>query len=172
MSVNETPAKSWYAGLAYADHSARRYGVARSKTLPLSLEQFPADLANPALKYSGIYGDGWLKKESYAVLAGGAGTDLRLIADVSHAPGGQHLRVLVNRRQVASRDVPSGHFELRLPLAASRSPRWVQLRWTAAPSIGATDVRPAAALLLFLGVIAPESSAGKGYRVRSEARAS
>ena len=38
---------------------------------PTAIRNIPADLANPALEYSGIYEDGWLSQTSYARLAGG-----------------------------------------------------------------------------------------------------
>ena len=38
---------------------------------PSSLVQFPADLMDPDVEYSGIYEDGWVAEESYIYLAGG-----------------------------------------------------------------------------------------------------
>ena len=38
---------------------------------PSALSRFPSDLENESLEYSGIYEDGWLGEDSYAVLRGG-----------------------------------------------------------------------------------------------------
>jgi hypothetical protein len=126
---------------------------------PSVLSAFPKALANPNLEYSGIYEDGWVAEDSYAVLAAGKAADLLIRADVRPASGGQQLRVLVNGRQLVARSVAPGHLDLRLAVPASRSPRRVELRWSSVAPLPAPDGRPTAALLRLLGVV-PHGSVG------------
>jgi hypothetical protein len=149
-ALNQRPALLRYLGIV----PKGSYGSGHP---PASLRQFPSDLANPDLSYSGIYQDGWMAKRAWAVLTGGAPADLLLRAAVPPAPGGQRLQVVVNGRQVVARAVGPGKLELRVPLAPSESLRRVELRWAAAPRLPEPDGRPAAALLQFLGVV-PASS--------------
>lgn len=121
---------------------------------PSELSHFPADLANPDLEYSGIYEEGWVAERSYVVLAGGGVADL-LVDAVVPPTGAQHLEILVNGRRVASQRVAAGLLDLRLPVPASRIRRRVELRWATAAPLSRADLRPASALLRFLGFVPP-----------------
>jgi len=127
--------------------------VLADPNLPKVVHRFPADLANPKLRYSGIWSDGWLKRQASVVLAGGAAADMLLWAAVPPAPGGQVLQLLVNGRKLVVKKVAAGRLELRVPVPASRSPRRVELRWASAPRLPAPDGRSASALLQFLGLV-------------------
>jgi hypothetical protein len=118
---------------------------------PLSLRRFPGDLANPALDYEGIYGDGWLAKDSYVVLSGGSAANLVISAEVPRFEG-QHLQVLVNGRSVGSRAVEAGRLDWRIAIPASRISRRIELRWAGTIPLRPPDTREAAALLKFVGV--------------------
>lgn len=130
-------------------------GVVSATHLPKVLQHFPADLANPKLRYSGIFSDGWLKRQASIVLAGGAAADLVLRVEVPS--GGQALQLMVNGRTLATRKVTPGRLELRLPVPASRLPRRIELRWAFASRLPAPDVRSASALLRFLGIVPRKS---------------
>jgi hypothetical protein len=123
---------------------------------PSVLDSFPADLANEDLEYSGIYEDGWIGEDSYAVLAGGAAADLVVRGEVP-AGAGKHLEVLLNGRPVISAPDPPGPLGLRIPVPASSSNRRVELRFAASVKLQAPDLRPASAHLTFLGFVAPSS---------------
>jgi hypothetical protein len=119
---------------------------------PSLLREFPRDLGNEDLAYSGIYEDGWVAETSYAMLAAGPRADLVVRASV--LPVAKHLVVLVDGKPVYSRDVAPGKLDLRIPVAASTSRRRVGLKWRAAAELGPTDKRPASALLTTLGFTA------------------
>jgi hypothetical protein len=119
---------------------------------PSVLQHFPADLGNPDLEYSGIYEDGWVGGDSYVFLAGGDAADLVVRAKV-RSISGQRLVVFVDGRRVAAINVKPGALDLRVPVPASDSRRKVELRWARSPRLQAPDLRPAAALLSFLGVV-------------------
>ena len=117
---------------------------------PARLDRFPADLANPALEYSGVYEDGWMANRGYFVLAGGPHTRLRIRAQV--LPQAKSLQVLVNGRQVAFRTVGAGRLDLRVPVSGARGKRRVELRWGGSVPLAAPDLRPASALLQYVGL--------------------
>lgn len=123
---------------------------------PASLSNFPVDLANEDLAYSGIYEDGWVGEDSYAVLAGGAATDLVVRGEVP-AGAGKHLDVLLNGHRVASLPASPGPLSVRVRVPASSASRRVELRFAATIRLHAPDFRPAAAHLTFLGFAAPSS---------------
>jgi hypothetical protein len=135
--------------------SATDYGKLRP---PRALSSFPSDLANEDLEYSGIYEDGWVGEDSYAVLAGGPAADLVLNAAVP-AGAGKHVDVLLDGRTIASVAAPPGSLSVRVPVPASGSPRRVELRFAATIKLERPDMRPAAAHLAFLGFVAPGAPA-------------
>ena len=117
---------------------------------PGAIAQFPSDLADPSLEYSGIYEDGWIGRDSYVVLAAGPRGRLRLRADI--VPHPDRLEIFVDGRRRWSGSVPAGRLDLRLPLPASHTGRRVELRWASSARLSAADPRPAAAHLAYLGV--------------------
>jgi len=121
---------------------------------PAALQRFPEDLSDPDLEYSGIYEDGWVGEDSYAVLAGGPAADLQIRASVP-AHAGKHLKVIVNGHVVASVPVVAGPLDLHVRVPASSTRRLVELRFAATIHLKAPDLRPAAALLSFLGFVPP-----------------
>jgi len=122
---------------------------------PAALTSFPSSLDNSALEYSGLYEDGWASGDSFVRLAGGSAADLVVRGEVPQGAG-KHVLALVDGRVIASRAVAAGPFELRVPVAASRSPRRVELRFAATIHLEAPDLRPAAILLSFLGFAPPK----------------
>jgi hypothetical protein len=120
---------------------------------PSALRRFPADLSNPGLEYSGFYEDGWVAERSYAVLAGGHSGDLVIRADDVLQPAAKRLRVLVNGRTVLSRSVLPGALDLRVPIAASRGRRRIEIEWAASTPLKAPDLRPVSAHMSFIGVL-------------------
>jgi hypothetical protein len=120
-------------------------------TAPRALSRFPGDLENESLEYSGIYEDGWLGEEAYAVLARGPAADLILRAAVPQGAG-KHLEVLVDRHVVDSRAIVPGPLSLRVPVPASSTARRVELRFARTIKLKGADGRTASALLSFLGL--------------------
>ena len=118
---------------------------------PRAIRNFPADLGNPDLEYSGIYEDGWVAGDSYAMLAGGRAGDLVVRASALPQKD-QHLTVLVDGRTVASRSVAPGELVVRVPVPRTASRRRIELRWAKTLQLGPADRRKAAALLEFVGV--------------------
>jgi hypothetical protein len=126
---------------------------------PAELSDFPADLSNSNLEYSGIYEDGWMGGEGYALLAAPGRLDVALRAEVPTG-GARHLRILVDGRQVLSRAVKPGALDVRAPVPGSGSKHRVELRWEGVESLPAPDLRPVSAQLKFLGLVAREGESG------------
>jgi len=123
---------------------------------PRAIRSFPDGLANPGLEYSGLYEDGWVAERSYVMLSGGRAADLLVKADALPISG-QHVRILVDGREVVSRSVAGGQLAVRAHVPASPRRRRVDIRWSKTVQLGSHDRRPAAARLSFLGLVAPRS---------------
>jgi hypothetical protein len=124
----------------------------RTLQAPSALREFPADLADPDLEYSGIYEDGWVGEESYAFLSGGGPTRLVVRADVREGTSPQRLRITVDGRQVFSRAVRPGAVDVSVPLPAAPARRKVALHFARSTPLPAPDSRPVAARLALLGL--------------------
>ncbi len=129
--------------------SAQQYAQLRP---PAALQRFPSDLANPNLQYSGLYEDGWMGADAYAVLAGGPAADLVVRGEVP-AGAGKHLQLLVDGHTVLSKPIVAGALNVRIPVHASSVSRRVELRFAATIHLAPPDLRPAAAHLEFLGFV-------------------
>jgi len=130
-------------------------GQAQYATLhaPSVLRRFPSDLEDPGLEYSGLYEDGWMGADGYVRLAGGPSAELRVQGQVP-AGAGKRLQLVVNGRQAANVAVIPGQLDVRARIPASTIARVVELRFAAEIKLSSPDLRPAAARLTFLGVIA------------------
>lgn len=119
---------------------------------PMQLSSFPADLANPALEYSGFYEDGWTGKTSFARLAGGRAARLVVRAIVPVPDARQKLTVYLNGRRLASALSQRSEVKLSVAVGHSRRPRLVELRWTRETALGGADPRRVSARLTYLGL--------------------
>lgn len=117
---------------------------------PAALRHFPADLQT-GVAYSGIYDDGWLARVAHATLSGGRAGHLIIRADVPESRG-QRLLIRIDGRQVASTEAARGTLDLRVPIAASATPRAVELVWARTEQLAPPDTRHAAARLELLKV--------------------
>jgi len=126
-------------------------GCGSGDHFPHAVRHLPVDLKRS--HSSGIYDDGWLKKEATVKFAGGRAAELTLQALVPSVPGEtQRLQLFTNGQRLAVRGVAAGKLDLRVPVPASKSPREIVLRWAYASSISRQDSRSAAALLHFIGI--------------------
>jgi hypothetical protein len=129
--------------------SAKRYEELRP---PAVLSRFPSDLSNQNLQYSGLYEDGWMGADAYAVLAGGPAADLVVRGEVP-AGAGKYLTVRVDGRRVLSMPVAAGTLHARVPVPASTASRRVELLFAATIQLPTPDLRPAAVHLNYLGLV-------------------
>ncbi len=120
---------------------------------PTALAKFPADLANPALEYSGIYEDGWVGGTSLFRLRQPARSSALVVrvAVPDRAGIASHLALSVDGSPVGGADLRPGANEVRLPFGGAGAPRTVELRFDREASLPAPDGRIVSALLQFVG---------------------
>jgi hypothetical protein len=119
---------------------------------PSDVSEFPADLGNPNLAYSGIYEDGWVGQDSYVVLAGGPAANLVVHASIPAGEGGR-VSVLIDGRIRAQVTVVPGALNLSVPVPRSAVVRKVELRFQRTIDLPAPDYRPVSALLTYVGFL-------------------
>ena len=123
-----------------------------SGTAPNALGRFPVDLLDPNLVHSGIYADGWLARESQAVLAGGPAARLIVRARVPAHIQEQSLDVAVDGVSMASETRVGSLVDLWIDVPASDAARPIELRWARTAPVAGDDPRLAAALLDLLAL--------------------
>jgi hypothetical protein len=121
---------------------------------PHCISSFPKDLANPALRYSGIYEDGWVAEESYFELTTSESEMLRVSGMVPKLPAnqkGNRIRILQDGKPVLEKDLKLGTFDLSAPEASEPGVHEIRILFASATALSELDRRPAAALLSFVG---------------------
>jgi hypothetical protein len=120
---------------------------------PRSLSDFPKDLANPALEYSGIYEDGWVAEDSSFRLMQGGSKALRIAGSIpaSWKSAGNRVRLLEDGAEIASQPLTGGSFELTTDVASQPGPHQIRIQFASVSKLGPLDPRPAAAHLSYLG---------------------
>lgn len=123
---------------------------------PVAVSQFPADLANPALEYSGVYEDGWLSEASYFMLSSPVGAaTLRLEGSVPRLDDASfrtELVVIVDGKRALERTLGPGAFNLAIPVDDSGAARRrIELRFSRYQRVADRSARVIAAKLLHIG---------------------
>jgi hypothetical protein len=147
----------WVAAFA-RDISLVPEGEYTALRRPRRVVRFPADLADPALEYSGVAEDGWVADVAVLVLGGAPGpARLRIRGDVPRIgdPGFRtDLEVAVSGQVCWRGAVGVGPFEVSVPVrAAARTP--VELRFSRLQPLRRADGRRAAAHLREIALEAP-----------------
>jgi hypothetical protein len=124
------------------------------KEIPSMIQNFPQDLANRALEYSGFYEDGWLSEEAFVVLTKNrAASRLRIAGELPEWVSKGHAVKLTVR--VGGKDfeqsLSPGKFDLRLPTTGPEGATRIELRFNQYGQLPAPDSRPIAVLLKFMG---------------------
>lgn len=122
---------------------------------PTLLEQFPVDLTNRALEYSGIYEDGWISEASYFGLAqpDAASTVVvrGAVPEIGDPAFSTELQILVDGQEVARRLLRPGRFDVRAVPPPGAGRRRVELHFSNLQHLGGDDGRPVAAQLDAVG---------------------
>lgn len=122
---------------------------------PAYLKNFPSDLANKNLEYSGIYEDGWISEKSFFVLSPSATS--KFIAVTGSVPQiddpafSTVLKLSINGRGIASKKLGLGNFELRVPVTSQASKQRIELEFTTYQTLPGADGRIAPAKINFIG---------------------
>jgi hypothetical protein len=122
---------------------------------PEHVRDFPADLANPALEYSGVYEDGWVSEAAFFALAqppGAARMRIEgMIPLIDDSAFGTEVDVLVDGRKALTRKLGLGDFKLEIALPPGATRRRVDLRFSKYQRLPHGDNRVAVARLKYIG---------------------
>jgi hypothetical protein len=122
---------------------------------PGALRNFPDDLANPGLQYSGVYEDGWVSERSFFVLASTADAQPLLIEGMVPQIGAADFTTEVSVRidgvPVLSRKLGTGSFSLRIPTTGPAGKHRVDLDFDRLQTLQGDDGRPVAGLMKGIG---------------------
>lgn len=130
---------------------------------PRFIKDLPSDLANPDLEYSGMYEDGWVAESSFFNLNQKKSTSVLLIK--GHLPltvqekKHQTLSVFIDGKLVRQEKVVPDYFVIKIPVSLVSSRRHIELHFSETHLISSGDIRPAAALLNFIGFVSDSEAA-------------
>lgn len=133
---------------------------------PHCVSSFPRDLANPALRYSGIYEDGWVAEDSSFELTSGGAELLRVtgvVPRLAAMDGRNRIRILQDGKSVFEKDLNPGSFDLFASQAAERGVHEIRIQFTSATRLSSVDLRPAAARLSFVGFTNSKGQGGTRF---------
>lgn len=126
-----------------------------SLTPPSNLKDFPSDLENPNLQYSGLYEDGWISEAAFVVLSQFNKTSPLVIRgqvpQISDPAFKTELTVMVDGQEVARKTLGVGDFEFFVKTPTVGIMRRIDLRFSNLQTLPLQDQRPVAALLHFVG---------------------
>ncbi len=127
----------------------------RNLNPPGHLADFPADLANPNLEYSGIYEDGWVSEAAFLNLKQtNPASPLVLqgaLPELKDSAFSTELIILVEGQEAIRQMLKPGEFKIQLAVPPGNSRRRIDLRFSKFQRLPAGDDRPVAAQLKFIG---------------------
>ncbi|MEI7555214.1 hypothetical protein [Candidatus Chlorohelix sp.] len=122
---------------------------------PEVVSQFPSDLTNPNLEYSGVYEDGWISEAAFFRLAQPTSTAKLVIKGTIPLIDNQNftsnLEILSDGILVATKQLPLGDFEIQLPVTGTVANHRIDLRFSKFQTLPGNDGRPVAALIKYVG---------------------
>ena len=119
---------------------------------PSRLEHFPADLANDALQFSGMYEDGWLGDHGVFVLSSETAKYVVMRGQFQKGVGLDNvdLTLSVDGGESMTKHLEPGSFEIVLPVKAGTSR--IHFKFSNIGRLPPGDARPAVALLTSLSM--------------------
>jgi len=118
---------------------------------PSSVRQFPGDLRNPNLEFSGVYEDGWVSEAAFFELTqppSATTVSVRgLLPLVGDSTFTCDMKVLIDGQLVANKTLRPGAFEVDVPVATPPGKHRVDLRFSRLQRLVAPDTRPVGSLL-------------------------
>lgn len=123
---------------------------------PYVLSNFPADLANRGLEYSGIYEDGWISERSFFILA--PKPDSRylvirgMVPKIDTPDFRNTLAVSINGKEIIRQTLGLGVFEVKVPVLNDLRHR-IDLAFDRYQVLPGTDGRPIGGKIEFIGFV-------------------
>jgi hypothetical protein len=127
--------------------------------VPSSLINFPKDLQDPYLQYSGIYEDGWVGKDSYTILKNGTSNRLTIKGLIPNLIKNDQFKSAIHIKidgiEVYSKLMKTGYFELNIPTEylSKEALHKISVNFDHDRLLPKPDLRPASAQITFLGFI-------------------
>lgn len=122
---------------------------------PANLKNFPSDLANKNLEYSGIYEDGWISEKSFFVLSPSATSNFITVTgsvpQIDDPAFSTVLKMSVNGKEIASKSLGLGNFEFKVPVASLAPKQRIELSFSKYQTLPGADGRIAPAKINFIG---------------------
>lgn len=122
---------------------------------PISLQHFPADLADKNLEYSGIYEDGWISESSFFVLS--PSTSSKYIKVVGTVPQIKDvnfstvLKLSLDGKEITSQNLGLGNFEVKVPITSFTPKQRVALVFSNYQTLPSPDGRIIGGKIDFIG---------------------
>ena len=123
---------------------------------PTTLSDFPSDLLNPDLEYSGAYEDGWLSESVYFYLTQTEGNyHLSIKGMWPQQLGTQDITIHIDGKQLVNKALNEKEFALSIPILSVKRPtrRKIELHFSHYYSLSSEDTRPASIKLNFIGFV-------------------
>lgn len=124
---------------------------------PSFVKDFPNDLANPDLEYSGMYEDGWVAESSYFNLLQKKSAPILFIKgqlpQSIHKKVTQQLSVFVDGKKIKEQKISENQFVIKIPVSVKSSRRHIELHFLESYPISSDDMRPVSAYLSFIGFV-------------------
>jgi len=122
---------------------------------PAKLQNFPSDLANKNLEYSGIYEDGWISEKSFFVLSPSATSKfIKLTGSVPQIDDPTFstiLKMSVNGKEIGHQNLGLGNFEFKVPVTTLAPKQRIELSFSKYQTLPGADGRIAPAKINFIG---------------------
>ena len=133
---------------------------------PTGISHFPGDLANPGLEFSGIYEDGWLGDEGFAVLSADRPGNVvfRGLFPMGLGLDGVDLTLTVKGAKPVTKHLAPGPFAITAP--AGRGSSRIDFKFSAIGRLPSGDNRPATALLSSIS-IEPDDGTSLGDQMQN-----
>ena len=124
---------------------------------PHALSNFPADLADRGLEYSGIYEDGWISERAFFTLAPKPDTRYLVIKgmvpQIDQPDFRNTLAVSIDGSEVAKHPLALGAFELKVPVSANTQRHRIDLAFDRYQVLPGGDARPTGGKIEFIGFV-------------------
>ncbi|MES2355449.1 MAG: hypothetical protein V4568_13825 [Pseudomonadota bacterium] len=124
---------------------------------PTALSNFPADLKDDGLQYSGLYEDGWISEHAFAILAPRDEANTLVIKGmvplIAQADFHTTLTVLLDGHRVAEKRLGLGDYEVKVPTKTGVEDRKVELVFDGYQVLPGGDGRPTAGMIKFIGFV-------------------
>jgi hypothetical protein len=142
-----------------------RLGFDAPPPAPSRIEKFPDDLADPNLKLSGLYADGWLPRVSSVVMSqlsdGGTLVLRGRVPKIDDDGFKTEVVLSIDGKEIVRRTVGLDRFEMRVPLTTAAGRHKIDLTFSEVQTLPDNDGRSVGAMLELLAFEPAAPVAGK-----------